>query len=113
MSDNGPSYRPNLLPGLERSAPESRRKDVEELRLAVRKLVLVALAHMPERDIEAAAGAACTVARAENLPIERVLILIHMEWASSDNSGGLRRETNEAVRARLASHCIRRFYEGH
>ena len=110
MSENGPPPRAASLTPAGHPAPESRRK-ATDLRVAVRALVSAALGQVPARDVEAAAAEVCTRAREEGLPVERVLIIMRSEWETADKSGALRSATGEALRARLVSHCIRRFYE--
>lgn len=108
MNDHRLSYTPTSA-GLGPIEPDVRRVH-EQLRLAMRGLIVVALARGPDADLQVAMSELCTVAHKEQITVERVLIVLRAEWDAADKPSLPHWNALEEIRARLASHCIEQFY---
>lgn len=111
MTDSRPPSSPGFRNGPRQRAPESERNAPNDLRLAVRALVAAGLNLAPETELDAVATMVCKLARRQDIPVERILILVRAEWDAADKPHALQAGSAEALRARLVSHCISLFYK--
>ena len=84
-------------------------REQEQLRVVLRGLIRVVLAHAHDGEIRAAMSDVCTVAHKERIPVERVLILLRAEWDLTEKPG-VPLWRLEEIRTNLATRCIEQFY---